>query len=153
MRERSGFENSARVNRRLLWDRFGTFTTHHLEHSAAPLRSSVLAELEKEFPDEFAATAASTFRAAENISVTNSLYHYYALLTGRAVMHADGVGVYVDTASTAGLASLEHILAKRDADFLCLNDGSSGDATPAQRRELVTGFLDRYFPFKAPWEK
>ncbi|MHA7304359.1 stealth conserved region 3 domain-containing protein [Arthrobacter sp. TMN-49] len=151
--QRSGFENSARVNRRLLWDRFGTFTTHHLEHSAAPLRRSVLAELEKEFAKEFAATAASTFRAAENISVTNSLYHYYALLTGRAVMHADGAGIYVDTASTAGLASLGQVLAGRNADFLCLNDGSSGDATPAQRRELVTDFLEKYFPFKAPWEK
>ncbi|MHA7271667.1 stealth conserved region 3 domain-containing protein [Arthrobacter sp. HLT1-20] len=151
--ERSGFENSARVNRRLLWDRFGTFTTHHLEHSAAPLRRSVLAELEREFAGEFAATAASTFRAAENISVTNSLYHYYALLTGRAVMHSDAAGIYVDTASRAGLATLGQVLAGRRADFLCLNDGSSGDATPEERRELVTDFLEKYFPFKAPWEK
>lgn len=151
--ERSGFENSARVNRRLLWDRFGTFTTHHLEHSAAPLRRSVLAELEQEFAPEFAATAASTFRAAGNISVTNSLYHYYALLTGRAVMHKDGRGVYVDTANMAGLADLPPLLARRTADFLCLNDGSFGDATPEQRRVLVTYFLEAYFPFKAPWEK
>ncbi|MHA7177300.1 stealth conserved region 3 domain-containing protein [Arthrobacter sp. Sr24] len=151
--ERSGFENSARVNRRLLWDRFGTFTTHHLEHSAAPLRRSVLAELEQEFAPEFAATAASTFRASDNISVTNSLYHYYALLTGRAVMHKDGRGVYVDTANMAGLADLPQVLARRNADFLCLNDGSHGDATPEQRRELLTDFLEAYFPFKAPWEK
>ena len=150
---RSGFENSARVNRRLLWDRFGAFTTHHLEHSAAPLRRSVMAELEAEFPAEFQATAASTFRAAENISVTNSLYHHYALLTGRAAMHRDGRGIYVDTASSAGLAELPRILAQRNADFLCLNDGSTGDATPQQRRELVTKFLESYFPFKAPWEK
>ena len=150
---RSGFENSARVNRRLLWDRFGAFTTHHLEHSAAPLRRSVLAELEQEFASEFASTAASTFRAADNISVTNSLYHYYALLTGRAVMHKDGKGVYVDTANTAGLAQLERILAQRTADFLCLNDGSYGDADPALRRNRVTDFLEKYFPFKAPWER
>lgn len=150
---RSGFENSARVNRRLLWERFGAFTTHHLEHSAAPLRRSVLAELEQEFEAEFAATAASTFRAADNISVTNSLYHYFALLTGRAVMHKDARGVYVDTASTAGLASLDRVLAQRNNDFLCLNDGSSGDATSTQRREQVVDFLEKYFPFKAPWEK
>lgn len=150
---RSGFENSARVNRRLLWDRFDAFTTHHLEHSAAPLRRSVLSELEQEFAPEFAATAASTFRAADNISVTNSLYHYYSLLTGRAVMHKDGKGIYVDTANTAGFASLEQILAQRNADFLCLNDGSNGDANPSRRREIVTDFLEKYFPFKAPWEK
>lgn len=150
---RSGFENSARVNRRLLWERFGAFTTHHLEHNAAPLRRSVLAELNAEFPAEFAATAASTFRAADNISVTNSLYHYYALLTGRAVAHKDGRGIYVDTAATSGLAELPRILSQRHADFICLNDGSTGDATAEQRRELVTGFLEKYYPFKAPWEK
>ena len=151
--ERSGFENSARVNRRLLWDRFGAFTTRHLEHSAAPLRRSVLTQLNEEFEPEFAATAASTFRAANNISVTNSLYHYYALLTGRAVMHKDGRGIYVDTANMAGLTQLPHVLARRNADFLCLNDGSFGDATPELRRKLVTDFLEDYFPFKAPWEK
>ncbi|MFB9163990.1 stealth conserved region 3 domain-containing protein [Arthrobacter psychrochitiniphilus] len=151
--ERSGFENSARVNRRLLLDRFGAFTTRHLEHSAAPLRRSVLTQLNKEFEPEFAATAASTFRAANNISVTNSLYHYYALLTGRAVMHKDGRGIYVDTANMAGLTQLPHVLARRTADFLCLNDGSFGDAIPELRRKLVTDFLEDYFPFKAPWEK
>ncbi len=150
---RSGFENSARTNRHLLWERFGTLTTRHLEHSAAPLRRSVMAELNREFPTEFAATAASTFRAADNISVTNSLYHYYALLTGRAVVHKDGKGIYVDTSSVAGLASLEGILARRNADFLCLNDGSHGDATQEQRLAMVTAFLEHYFPFKAPWEK
>ena len=41
--ERSGFENAARVNRKLLWERFGRITTRHLEHTAAPLRRSVVA--------------------------------------------------------------------------------------------------------------
>ncbi len=36
---RSGFENSARVNRRLLQQRFGAVTTRHLEHAPTPLRS------------------------------------------------------------------------------------------------------------------
>ncbi|WP_230085400.1 MULTISPECIES: stealth family protein [Arthrobacter] len=151
--ERSGFENSARVNRRLLWDNFGRFTTRHLEHSAAPFRKSVMRELEATFPAEFAATAASRFRAATNISVTNSLYHYYALFTGRAVMHANGKGVYVDTTTEKGLASLERILLKRNADFLCLNDGSSPEVGPEERLARVTDFLQKYFPLKAPWEK
>ena len=85
--------------------------------------------------------------------MTNSLYHYYALLTGRAAMHADGKGSYVDTSTTQGLASMKQVLKRRNADFLCLNDGSSGDATADQRREEVTSFLEKYFPFKAPWEK
>lgn len=151
--ERSGFENSARVNRRLLWDRFGRVTTRHLEHSAAPFRKSVMTELEHEFPDEFAATAASRFRAAGNISVTNSLYHYYALLTGRAVMHADGKGVYIDTTSKKGLAALPKVLAGRNVDFLCLNDGSFPEVDAEERRDRVIDFLEKYFPLKAPWEK
>lgn len=151
--ERSGFENAARVNRELLWDRFGILATRHLEHSAAPLRKSVMAELEAEFPAEFDATAASRFRAAENISVTNSLYHYYALLTGRAVMHKDARGVYVDTTSRKGLDSLAGILKRRNADFLCLNDGSTPGVPDEERRARVTDFLEKYFPLKAPWEK
>ena len=37
---RSGFENSARVNRRLLKERFGRVITRHLEHAATPIRRS-----------------------------------------------------------------------------------------------------------------
>ena len=48
--DRSGFENAARVNRALLRERFGKVTTRHLEHCAAPLRKSVLAELEADVP-------------------------------------------------------------------------------------------------------
>ncbi|WP_256127798.1 stealth conserved region 3 domain-containing protein [Arthrobacter sp. SDTb3-6] len=151
--ERSGFENSARVNRKLLRERFGRVATRHLEHSAAPFRKSVMAELEAAFPEEFSATAASRFRAAGNVSVTNSLYHYYALLTGRAVMHADGKGKYVDTTTRKGLDSLDRILAKRNADFLCLNDGSFPEVGEAERRARLTDFLERYFPLKAPWER
>lgn len=149
---RSGFENSARVNRDLLWKRFGRLATRHLEHCAAPLRRSVLKELEAEFPAEFAATAASRFRAASNISVTNSLYHYYSLFTGRAVMHADGHGIYVDTTTPEGLAALPNILAKRRADFLCLNDGGTDQVDETVRRSEVGAFLEAYFPLKAPWE-
>ncbi len=150
--ERSGFENAARVNRRLLHERFGRITTRHLEHTAAPLRKSVLAEMEQEFAAEFAATAASTFRAKDNISVTNSLYHYYALLTGRAVTQDLARVKYVDTTARSGLNGLNKMLDKRNWDFFCLNDGSFPEVTAAERARLVTEFLDKYFPLKAPWE-
>ncbi|CAN5465513.1 stealth family protein [soil metagenome] len=61
---RSGFENAARVNRALLRERFGRVTTRHLEHAATPLRRSVMAEMEREFPEDFARTASSAFRSA-----------------------------------------------------------------------------------------
>ncbi|MCU1634534.1 MAG: sugar phosphotransferase [Micrococcaceae bacterium] len=150
--ERSGFENAARVNRRLLHERFGRITTRHLEHTAAPLRKSVLLEMEAEFATEFAATAASRFRAKDNISVTNSLYHYYALLTGRAVTQELARVGYVDTTQRSGLKSLNKMLDKRNHDFFCLNDGSFPEVGAEERARLVTDFLEKYFPVKAPWE-
>ena len=151
--ERSGFENAARVNRRLLQQRFGRVTTRHLEHTAAPLRRSVMYELEHEFAAEFAATAASPFRAKENISVTNSLYHYYSLMTGRAIVQENARVSYIDTTMVSGLASLSDLLKKRSDDFFCLNDGSFPEVSDEERTATVTDFLERYYPFAAPWEQ
>ena len=151
--QRSGFENAARVNRRLLWERFGRLTTRHLEHAAAPLRRSVMREMELEFADEFAQTMASTFRASTNISVTNSFYHYYALLTGRALRNESATAKYIDTTTGAGLRSLDKLLRRRAFDCFCLNDGSFPEVPADERAAAVQLFLDRYFAIPAPWEK
>ncbi|WP_424809573.1 stealth family protein [Rhodococcus sp. 27YEA15] len=150
--DRSGFENAARVNRRLLQERFGSMTTRHLEHAATPLRKSVMAEMEREFADDFAATAASTFRASTNISVTNSLYHYYTLLSGRSVVQKSASVRYVDTTVKAGLREMDRLLAHRSVDFFCLNDGSAPEIDLELRTRKITEFLDAYYPIPAPWE-
>jgi UDP-glucose 4-epimerase len=151
--ERSGFENAARVNRNVLLERFGVTITRHLEHSAAPLRKSVLAELEREFPEEFARTAANAFRNRADISVTNSLYHYYALVTGRAVAQTDARVKYIDTTTRAGLKAMNALIKKRSYDMFCLNDGSFPEVEAEERTRAVRDFLDRYFAIAAPWEK
>jgi hypothetical protein len=151
--ERSGFENAARVNRRLLRERFGRTITRHLEHTAAPLRKSILQELEAEFPEDFTRTAASTFRAATDISVTNSLYHYYALLTGRAVLQTEAKVRYVDTTMRVGLTDMTRLLKRRDVDLFCLNDGSFPELTVEERAGAVRSFLEAYYPIAAPWER
>lgn len=150
---RSGFENAARVNRRLLLERFGKLTTRHLEHAAVPLRKSVLTEMETEFAADFRATMSSAFRASTNISVTNSLYHYYALLTGRALQNETATAEYIDTTTVAGLAGLDKLLRQRAFDCFCLNDGSFPEVPADVRATAVRLFLDRYFPIPAPWEK
>src|SRR4029079_17919720 len=94
---RSGHDNGLRVNRELLRARFGRTILRDLEHCATPLRRSVMSELEQTFAEDFARTAASRFRAATDISVTNSLYHYYALMTGRAVTTTRPQVRYVQT--------------------------------------------------------
>jgi hypothetical protein len=150
---RSGFENAARVNRELLKGRFGRVTTRHLEHCAAPLRKSVMFELERDFPKEFARTAASPFRSATDISVTNSLYHYFALLSGRAVVQTGARVQYIETTLRSALGGMRRLLKKRSMDMFCLNDGSKPELGVDERTAAVTEFLERYFPFPAPWEK
>jgi UDP-glucose 4-epimerase len=152
-RDRSGFENAARVNRELLRENYGVTITRHLEHCAAPMRKSVVAELEQRFPEDFARTAASPFRSSTDISVTNSLYHYFALATGRAVPQKDARVRYVDTTLRRGLDELESLLAKRSYDMFCLNDGSFPEISAEERALAVRSFLDRYFAIPAPWEK
>jgi hypothetical protein len=60
---------------------------------------------------------------------------------------------YVDTTARAGLNYLPKLLAKRNMDFFCLNDGSFPEVPAEERAELVTDFLEKYYPIKAPWEK
>ena len=151
--DRSGFENAARVNRGLLSEKFGRVTTRHLEHAPTPLRKSVLFEMEREFPAEFARTAASPFRSRTDISVTNSFYHYYALMTGRAVVQTDAKVTYVETTLKSSLRQMRTLLKRRDQTFFCLNDGSVPEISIETRTHAVLDFLNRYFPIPAPWEK
>ena len=150
---RSGHDNAARYNRRLLRERFGAVTTRHLEHCAAPLRRSVLEELEATFPEDFRRTAASRFRSATDISVTNSLYHYYALMTGRAVQQTDARVQYIETTLRSALPAMHRLRRKRDQDMFCLNDGSNPELSTEERTHAVTEFLEAYFPIAAPWER
>lgn len=149
---RSGFENAARVNRELLRERFGRVTTRHLEHAATPLRRSVMEALEREFPEDFARTAASAFRSATDISVTNSLYHYYALMTGRAVVQDAAKVTYIETTLAAAPAAMQALLKRRNVDFFCLNDGSAPEISVELRTKVVKEFLESYFPIAAEWE-
>jgi len=150
--QRSGFENGARVNRALLRQRFGRTTTRHLEHAATPLRRSVMAELEAEFAADFARTAASAFRSSTDISVTNSLYHYYALMTGRAVVQTESKVLYVETTLANAAGEMGRILRRRDYDFFCLNDGSKPEISVERRTKTVRSFLERYFSVASEWE-
>ena len=140
------------MNRRLLHERFGRVTTRHLEHAATPLRKSVLLEMEKAFEEEFTRTAASTFRSNTDISVTNSFYHYYALMTGRAVVQTQARVKYVETTLKVALKEMDSLLKQRSYDFFCLNDGSAPEISVERRTAAVVSFLERYFGIPAPWE-
>jgi hypothetical protein len=149
---RTGHDNAMRVNRALLKERFARTITRHLEHCPTPMRRSVLEELEREFPADFARTGASRFRSADDISVTNSLYHYYALLTGRAVAQVGLSVSYVETTLGVSATHLRRLERGRRHEMFCLNDGSEPEIDEAVRIATVTSFLERYFPVPGPWE-
>lgn len=150
---RSGHDNGLRVNRALLQERFGRVITNDLEHCAVPMRRSIAAELEREFAADYARTAASRFRAATDISVTNSLYHYYALLTGRAVVTREPRVQYVQTTQLESLRVMERLVTRRDTDMFCLNDGSVPEMPEEMRVRALRSCLERAFPIRAPWER
>lgn len=150
---RSGHDNALRVNRGLLRERFGRTITQDLEHCATPLRRSVMTEVEQAFPEDFARTAASRFRSATDISVTNSLYHYYAQFTGQAIATTLPRVRYVQTTLAASLSGMERLARRRDVDMFCLNDGGAGEMPEELRVRTVTDILERMFPIRAPWER
>ncbi|MFF3602030.1 stealth conserved region 3 domain-containing protein, partial [Kitasatospora indigofera] len=131
----------------------GKVTTRHLEHCAAPLRRDVLDTMEREFAEDFARTAASQFRSATDISVTNSFYHYYALMAGHAVTQNQARVKYIETTLRSALPAMDRLVKRRDQDMFCLNDGSNPEISNETRTAAVTEFLEKYFPFPAPWER
>lgn len=150
---RSGHDNGLRVNRALLRNRFGRSIVRDLEHCATPLRRSLMAELEAAFPEDFARTAASRFRSATDISVTNSLYHYYALMTGRAVTTRQPRVRYVQTTLATSLRRMERLSERTDIDMFCLNDGGESEVPEQLRTRALRATLERLFPVRAPWER
>jgi hypothetical protein len=150
---RSGHDNGLRMNRALLRERFGRTIVRDLEHCATPLRRSVMAELEQTFADDFARTAASRFRSSTDISVTNSLYHYYALMTGRAVPTRAPRVRYVQTTTISGLRRMTRIAARTNVDMFCLNDGGEVEVPEDVRVQTLRATLERMFPVRAPWER
>lgn len=150
---RSGHDNAARVNRDLLRERFGRVILRDLQHCATPHSRDVMFELEREFPEEFARTAAARFRSASDISVTNSLYHYYAAFTGRALATTEPRTAYIQTTQRDAPARMGRLLAGRDVDMFCLNDGSEPQIPEDLREQVVRETLDAYFPVAAPWER
>ena len=48
---------------------------------------------------------------------------------------------------------MRRLLKRRDQDMFCLNDGSFPEISVEERTAAVIEFLERYFPFPAPWEK
>ncbi|WP_304452117.1 stealth family protein [Nocardiopsis sp. YSL2] len=141
--------------RALFQESFGAYIAHKVKHVPTAQLRSVHRELAERYREDLERTARSRFRDPADVAPVTTLYHHYALLTGRGVS-ADYRARYVDIGTgEAGerLAALSEPEEAARYDFLCLNDFD----TPPERQEevgrMVRTFLESRFPFPAPWER
>ncbi|MFJ9539889.1 stealth family protein [Streptomyces sp. NPDC101225] len=139
-------------NRALLMERFGRVITQPMEHIPYALRRSAMEEAERDFPEAWAHTAASRFRAMTDLSPTSSFALYYAALTGRA-QPGSMPFTYLQLAVPDLADRLQRLLDGRDQDSFCLNDAFSTPEDIEAQQELLDGFLNAYFPTPSPHER
>ncbi|GHA69093.1 stealth family protein [Streptomyces termitum] len=140
-------------NRRLLQERYGTVLVQKMKHMPHPLRRSVLTEIETEFDAAYRRTEANRFRSVDDISIASSLHHYYAFHTGRAVPSTDLPYAYLDLTHPWTETRLGRLLAQRDRAVFCVNDTTSAEGDADGQKDLITPFLEAYFPVPSPYEK
>ncbi len=139
-------------NRALLLERFGRVITQPMEHIPYALRRSAMEEAERDFPEAWARTSASRFRAMTDLSPTSSFALYYAALTGRA-QPGSMPFTYLQLAVPDLADRLQRLLDGRNQDTFCLNDAFSTPEDIEAQQELLDGFLNAYFPTPSPHER
>jgi hypothetical protein len=144
--------SAAKNGRELLRRRFGRTVTQKLKHTPHAMRRSLLEELADTFPEDHARTAGSRFRHPEDLSFVSSLAHHYNYLTGRAVP-GELDYLYLDLVDAGLPTILARLLRERSLEVFCLNDTDGPSDVLELRGQLVTRFLDRYFPTPSPFER
>lgn len=139
-------------NRRLIEERYGAVLVQKMKHMPHALRRSVLTEIESEFASQYRRTEASRFRSIDDISIASSLHHYYAFHTQRAVPSMLPYS-YLDLTHPWTEARLGRLLANRDKTVFCVNDTVSTEQDVTEQKDLITPFLEAYFPVRSPFEK
>ncbi|MGW1198180.1 stealth family protein [Streptomyces sp. NPDC002536] len=147
----SPVDAACKNNRALLRERFGRVITQPMEHIPYALRRSAMEEAEADFPEAWARTSASRFRAMTDLSPTSSFALYYAALTGRALPGSMPF-TYLQLAVPDLADRLQRLLDGRDQDTFCLNDAFSTPEDLEAQQELLDGFLNAYFPTPSPYE-
>ena len=142
--------NLTRNMRTLLEERFGITISRAIKHTPHPQLRSVHFEMEEAFREVYEQTWASRFRHHTDI-VADQLHHYYAQIVGKAVPTNLRYN-YINILDDKYKATMDNTLRLRHRDTFCINDAPVEGATPIPD-ELVTEFLDAYFPVKSSFEK
>lgn len=150
-RRDAAVDAAAKNNRRLIAEHFGVTITQKMKHTPHPQRRSLHFEMEERFPKETQRVAASQLRGPEDHSIASSLHHWYGYLTDRATPGSIRYR-YLDLSAWQLAYRLDETLRARTFDTFCLNDTSVAQVDIARQYELVTSFLDTYFPLPSPYE-
>ena len=138
------------VYKRQRWA-FGAVTTRNLAHAPYAHRVSVLSAIAERYAREVDRTTRSPFRSATDVSMLSSLGQHYGLMDGTAHI-AEADVAFVDVTDPLLPRRLKE-LARREREMFCLGDGHVFARDPEQVAEIVTDFLETYFPIAAPWER
>lgn len=155
------FTSSQKVTRQAVEEAVGRTYPHILAHTPYPLTRSAFARVEELLPGRLAATARSVFRSADDLAPVTLAAHL-ALAEGHAV-EGDLAHTYVSTARRSEIERLPDLAAERGHDAFCLADdeepegpgggGGGGALSAAQQHNVVTAFLEAYFPVPSPFEE
>lgn len=137
---------------KLLKRDFGFVMRKIMMHTPHPSRRSVLQELEDKYQAEFDACSHQTFRSKFDLRPIAFMQHGLAFMTGRAIP---------DTISNRYLAlwkpsigiQFDNLLKSREKKTLCINDVGVSCEREEEINEMVSDFLESYFPIPSSFEK
>lgn len=137
---------------RLLEAEFGRTAHAGMMHTPHPARRSVLQELEKKYPDQFAGCASSRFRSRQDLRPIAFFAHHYGFATGQA-MPAEIGNRYLALWKPQIAAQLASVLRTRKYKTFCINDVGVTDDREDEVNRQVGSFLDAYFPLPSRFER
>lgn len=136
----------------LLKRRFGAFTRELMLHAPYPARKSILAEMEREFQDEFDLCASRRFRSHDDLRPIAFMQYHYAFQTGQAVP-ATITNRYLALWKPSIDNLFSELLGNRRYKTFCINDVGIPPSRMNWTNRQVKKFLETYFPFRSSFEK
>lgn len=145
-------DSASKNTRDLLLAELDMAITYKIQHVPYPQRRSVLYEMEDRFPWVFKETGRNPFRHHTDVNIASCLSHYYALATGAGAQGAVAA-MYANVGSPWAPLQMRRLLARRDRDVFCLNEGALSCRPRTAVDSAVRAFLEAYFPTASPFER
>jgi hypothetical protein len=132
--------------------RFKVERRHRLCHSAFALRRSLTEMVEEQCAEIFASNSCHKFRCNDDYNMTNGFLQYYWSyhdLISTSSMSNMMVSLYNDDKLKQTKKALEKLKQQKPYTF-CLQDVMGEHSR--KTKELLSNFLQEYYPKPAPWE-